>query len=78
MSTATIGDDKVTLFGVVAIVAALCCPILGFALAVLSLMEAKRCNKPPTLAYVAFGLLVIGIIVNIVLFSTGLVFRFVG
>jgi hypothetical protein len=72
MGTATVGDDKVNLYGGLAIVGALCCPILGFALAVLTLMEAKRCGKPRTLAYIAFGVLVVGVIVNIGLMSTGI------
>ena len=65
------GNDKVTLWGVLGIVFAICCWPLGIVFAVLGLMEAKKVGKKPTLAYVAFGLIVLSLIVNIVLAATG-------
>ena len=37
----------------------------------MSLLEARRYGKQPTLAYVAFGIIVLALIVNIILISTG-------
>jgi hypothetical protein len=65
-------NDKVTLWGVLGIVGAFCCWPLGVVFAILCLMEARKYNKPPTLAYVAFGILALGLILNIVVFSTGM------
>jgi hypothetical protein len=64
-------SDKVTLWGVLGIVGAFCCWPLGVVFAILCLTEAKKVGKPPTLAYVAFGVLALGLIVNIILISTG-------
>ena len=65
------GNDKVTLWGVLGIVFALCCVPLGIVFAVLSLLEARKVGKQPTLAYVAFGIVVLALIINIVLAATG-------
>jgi hypothetical protein len=65
-------NDKVTLWGVLGIVGAFCCWPLGVVFAILCLMEARKYNKPPTLAYVAFGILALGLILNIVVLSTGM------
>jgi len=65
------GNDKVTLWGVLGIVFALCCVPLGIVFAVLSLLEARKVGKQPTLAYIAFGLAVLGVIGNIIAVSTG-------
>jgi len=64
-------NDKTTLWGVLGIVFALCCTPLGIVFAILSLLEAKKVGKQPTLAYVAFGLVALGIVLNIVLVTTG-------
>jgi hypothetical protein len=66
-------NDKTTLWGVLGIVFAICCPILGIIFAVLSMMEAKKVGKPPTLAYVGFALAALVIVVNIILTATGTV-----
>ena len=58
--------DKVTLWGVLGIVGAFCCWPLGVVFAILCLLEAKKFNKPPTLAYIAFGVLALGLIINII------------
>jgi hypothetical protein len=65
------GNDKVTLWGVLGIVLALCCPLLGIVFGALSLSQAKKFGKPPTLGYVAIGLGVLNIVVNIILGATG-------
>jgi hypothetical protein len=65
------GNDKVTLWGVLGIVFAFCCWPLGVVFGILSLLEARRYGKPPTLAYVTFGIIVLALIVNIILAATG-------
>lgn len=65
------GNDKVTLWGVLGIVFAFCCWPLGLVFAVLGLLEARKVGKPPTLAYVAFGIIAVVFVVNIVLAATG-------
>lgn len=64
-------NDKTTLWGVLGIVGAFCCWPLGVVFAILCLMEAKKYGKQPTLAYVAFGILALGLVLNIVFFTTG-------
>lgn len=68
-------NDRSTLFGVLGIVFALCCPfagpILGVVFGVLSMMEAKKVGKQPTLAYVTFGIVALGIIGQTVFFAAG-------
>jgi hypothetical protein len=65
------GNDKVTLWGVLGIVFAFCCWPLGVVFGILSLLEARRYGKQPTLAYVTFGIIVLALIVNIILAATG-------
>ena len=65
------GNDKVTLWGVLGIVFAICCWPLGIVFAVLGLLEARKVGKPPTLAYVAFGIVALNFILNIILAVTG-------
>ena len=65
------GNDKVTLWGVLGIVFAICCWPLGIVFAVLGLLEARKVGKPPTLAYIAFGIVALSFIVNIILAVTG-------
>jgi hypothetical protein len=64
-------NDKTTLWGVLGIVFAFCCAPLGILFGVLSLLEARKSGKKPTLAYVAFGLAAVLIVVNIILAATG-------
>ncbi|MEV8505342.1 hypothetical protein AB0368_11000 [Actinoplanes sp. NPDC051475] len=68
---AAAGNDKTTLWGVLGIVFAFCCAPLGIVFAVLSLLEAKKVNKQPILAYIAFGIAALGIIGNIVYAASG-------
>jgi hypothetical protein len=65
------GNDKVTLWGVLGIVFALCCWPLGLVFGILSLLEARKVGKQPTLAYVTFGIIVVALVLNIVLAATG-------
>jgi len=67
---AAAGNDKTTLWGVLGIIGAFCCWPAGVVFAILAFMEAKKYGKPPTLAYVAFGVLVIGLIANIIYLTT--------
>jgi hypothetical protein len=63
-------NDKTTLWGVLGIVIGLiCCWPAGIVFAVLSLQEAKKAGKPPTLAYIAFACAAIGLIWNIFWFT---------
>jgi hypothetical protein len=67
------GNDKTALWGVLAIVFSClfyCWPF-GVIFAILSLMEARKAGKQPTLAFVAFGILAVVFVVNIILFATG-------
>lgn len=68
---AAAGNDKTTLWGVLGIVCAFCCWPLGIVFGVLSLLEARKVGKQPTLAYVTFGLIVLALIINIILAATG-------
>jgi hypothetical protein len=65
------GNDKVTLWGVLGIFFAICCWPLGVVFGILGLLEARKVGKPPTLAYVAFGIIVVIVIINIILAATG-------
>jgi hypothetical protein len=69
--TAPAGNDKTTLYGVLGIVFAICCPLVGVIFAILSMLEAKKAGKGPTLAYVGFVLAALNIIGGIYLFSVG-------
>jgi hypothetical protein len=68
---AAAANDKTTLWGVLGIIGMFCCWPAGIVFAILSLLEARKYGKQPTLAYVAFGLAALAIIVNIILFATG-------
>jgi hypothetical protein len=72
-AAAPAGNDKTTLWGVLGIILALpvCCWPLGVLFGVLSLLAAKKSGKPPTLAYVAFGIAVVSALINIGLLATG-------
>ena len=65
---AAAGNDKTTLWGVLGIVFAFCCPLLGIVFAVLSQREAQKVGKQPTLAYV-------GYVVNALAIIGGAVYR---
>jgi hypothetical protein len=65
-------NDKTNLWGILGIVIGfICCPILGFVFGALSLQEAKKSGKSPTLAYVAFGLSALNIVIGIALVASG-------
>ena len=64
-------NDKVTLWGVLGIVLGFCCWPIGLVFAILGLQEAKKFNKPPTLAYVAFGVVALNLLWTIFAISTG-------
>ncbi len=59
------GGDKVTLWGVLGIVTALCCcGVLGIVFGWLSVREAKQVGKSPVLGYIAIAIGVLGIIAD--------------
>lgn len=60
------GGDKVTLWGVIGIVTALCCcGVLGIVFGWLSVREAKQFGKSPVLGYIAIALGVLAILRDI-------------
>jgi hypothetical protein len=65
-SAAQPANDKTTLFGVLGIVFALCCPIVGIIFSALSLNAAKKAGKPQTLAIIGFVVAALSIIVGII------------
>jgi hypothetical protein len=71
MTAPAAANDKTTLWGVLGIIGAFCCWPLGLVFSILCLMEAKKYNKPPTLAYIAFAVLALGLVLNIILATTG-------
>ena len=68
---ATPANDKTTLWGVLGIVFAFCCSPLGIIFGVLSLNEAKKVGKPPTLGWFAIILSAVLLVVSIILNATG-------
>ncbi|MGC9666703.1 hypothetical protein ACNTMW_09120 [Planosporangium sp. 12N6] len=70
-AAAPAGNDKTTLWGVLGIIFDFCCWPLGVVFGVLSLLEAKKAGKQPTLAYVTFGLAAVIVVVNIIAIATG-------
>ncbi|HCT81407.1 MAG TPA: hypothetical protein DGG94_18845 [Micromonosporaceae bacterium] len=69
-------NDKTTLWGVLGIVFGFCCWPLGVVFAVLSLQEAKKYGKQPTLAYVGFGVAALAVVLTIINFATGAFYNF--
>jgi hypothetical protein len=65
-AAAPAGNDRTTLWGVLGIVFAFCCWPLGVVFAVLSMLDAKKAGKQPTLAYVGFGLAALSLVVGII------------
>lgn len=67
------GNDKTTVFGVIGIILALpfCCWPVGVVFAILSLLQAKKFGNQPTLAYVAFAISALSIIIGIIGVSQG-------
>jgi hypothetical protein len=65
------GNDKVTLWGILGIIFSICCWPLGIVFGVLGLMEARKVGKPPTLAYIAFGIIALRVIFDIIALTTG-------
>jgi hypothetical protein len=59
------------LWGVLGIVFALCCWPLGVVFAILSLRDARKVGRQPTLAFVALCLVVLSVIITIILAVTG-------
>jgi hypothetical protein len=68
---ATPANDRTTLWGVLGIIFAFCCTPLAILFAVLSLLEARKYGKPPTLAYVAFAVIAVGFIIGLILAFAG-------
>jgi hypothetical protein len=60
------GSDKTTLFGVLGIILGICCWPAGLVFAILSLNQSKKYNSSPTLAYVAFVIVAINLVLSIV------------
>jgi hypothetical protein len=69
-------SDKVTLWGVLGIIFSVCCWPLGLVFDVLGLMEAKKVGKPPTLAYIGFGIAAVVAVLSIINAVTGAIYSF--
>jgi hypothetical protein len=67
------GNDRTQLWGILALIfgAIPCCWLLGIIFAVLQIVEARKWNKKPTLAYVALGLVAFWFVVWLILTVTG-------
>jgi hypothetical protein len=70
--TAPAANDKTTLWGVIGIVGAICCPIVGLIFGILSMQEAKKSGKPNTLGIVALVLAAVNIVWSIIAWSSGI------
>jgi len=64
-------NDKVTLYGILGIVGAFCCPVVGIVFGILGLMEARKFGKPPTLAIIALVISGLNIIGSTILVAAG-------
>ena len=63
-------SDRTTLWGVLGIITGLlCCWALGVVFGVLSLNEAKKRGKPPTLAYLSFAAAAVNLIFGVVYYT---------
>jgi len=60
------GRDNTTLFGVIGIITAICCGIIGLIFGILSIMQARRVGKAPVLGWIAIVISVVNIIGGIV------------
>jgi hypothetical protein len=57
------GNDRSTLYGAIGIpVGLICCGPAGIVLGILSMQEAKKYGKQPTLGYISIAVGVIGVI----------------
>jgi len=65
-AAAPASNDKTTLFGVLGIVFAFCCGILGLVFGILSMNAAKKAGKPQTLGIVAIVISILNIVGGIV------------
>jgi hypothetical protein len=66
------GRDRTTLWGVLGIVIGLiCCGILGIIFGYLSIRDARRFGRSPTLGWIAIVLSVINVLGSVILRATG-------
>jgi hypothetical protein len=63
------GTDRTTLFGILGIVLDFCCWPAGVVFAILSVVQARKHGSSPVLGYIGIGLVVVGIIIDIIYFS---------
>jgi hypothetical protein len=64
------GNDRSTLYGAIGIpVGLICCVPAGIVLGILSILEAKKYGKQPTLGYIAIAASVLGVVWNILYFT---------
>jgi hypothetical protein len=60
------GKDYTTTFGVIGIITAICCGIIGLIFGILSIMQARKWGKSPVLGWIAIVISVLNIIGGIV------------
>lgn len=65
------GSDKTALWGALGIVLVFCCAPVGLVFSALSLSEAKKAGRQPTLAYIGFALGALFLVLNILAVATG-------
>lgn len=63
--------DRNTLYAVLGLIGAVCCPILGIIFGFLGLAEARRTGKSPTLAYLAVALSILSALTGALLTANG-------
>jgi hypothetical protein len=61
-------NDRTTLWGVLGIIGAFCCWPLGLLFGILCYTESRKRGRAPTLAYITFAVLAVGLISNIIFF----------
>jgi hypothetical protein len=61
------------MWGILALVFAVipCCTLIGIIFAILQIVEARKWNKKPTMAYIALGIVAFWAVVWIILSITG-------
>lgn len=69
--TSASGNDRTTLWGVLGIIFAFCCGILGLVFGILCITSARNNNKPPTLGIIAIVISALNIIGGIVYSASG-------
>ena len=60
------GKDNTQLFGIIGIITAICCGLIGLIFGILSIMQARKWGNSPVLGWIAIVIAVLNIIGGIV------------